>query len=275
MAETVNQNIQDILDLGNRCASVTSAIIKDAQFAEGDSYAFMVLCFTNRQLDHWKSLRKLVPSRDCLLVARAMFEGLLLLQWAKTGNRAERWHSFAAIADWREVRLRDALGLKVSDEDRRQINLRAQKHGRTFYTKAARKAVGAGKPLPSDPYEKRWHASTTIRQILEQQQSLHTYELVYERFSDWVHWGIAGIGRILERDKEVIQYRPVRELDVEHALQVAFLSMMGCAHLANEKLNRGKEADLQTIGNKWINRFPPYAVQAQEAGRGQSDAIES
>ncbi len=60
-------------------ADEMSPKIADIQYSEEDHLSFMTLCFLSKQIDHLRSIDKLIPSRDAILVARTMIEGLCQL----------------------------------------------------------------------------------------------------------------------------------------------------------------------------------------------------
>jgi hypothetical protein len=65
----LRQSVSELLALANE-------ITENVPYSERDHLAFMALCFLSKQIDHTKSVLVLIPSRDVILIARSMIEGL-------------------------------------------------------------------------------------------------------------------------------------------------------------------------------------------------------
>src|SRR5688572_11319416 len=71
----LRQSVKELLALAHE-------ITENVAYSEKDHLAFMALCFLSKQIDHTQSVLALIPSRDVILIARSMIEGLCQLLWA-------------------------------------------------------------------------------------------------------------------------------------------------------------------------------------------------
>src|SRR6266508_3533410 len=167
--EKAQRDLPGLCQWVNRLLALANEILPNIRYSEEDHLGFMALCFLSKQIDHLQSIVTLIPSRDAILVARSMIEGLCQLLWAtkEPTTLPLQWRVFAWVHDWRLMQTEIAQGRPVAPERRTAIEEALQKYGDQFLTKQARVARKQGTPLPLDPYHDNWRCGRQLRQICE------------------------------------------------------------------------------------------------------------
>jgi hypothetical protein len=111
-------------------------ITENVAYSEKDHLAFMALCFLSKQIDHTQSVLALIPSRDVILIARSMIEGLCQLLWAaqEPDRLPLQWRAFAWVHDWRVMQAKNATGEAINPEQRAAIENALDLYGDQFLT---------------------------------------------------------------------------------------------------------------------------------------------
>jgi hypothetical protein len=145
----LRQSVDGLLALANE-------MVENVPYSESDHLAFMALCFLSKQIDHTRSVLALIPSRDVVLIARSMIEGLCQLLWAaEDPDRLPlQWRAFAWVHDWRVMQTKNAAGEPVDPKRRAGIESALRLYGDQFLTTKAKIARDNSTPLPADPYHK-------------------------------------------------------------------------------------------------------------------------
>jgi len=213
----------------------------------------MALCFLGKQIDHAKSVIILTTSRDVILVARSMIEGLCQLLWAAREPKTLplRWRAFVWVHDWRLMRAKEMAGDAVDSQRRAEIENSRHRFGDQFIKDKA-KARSHSKSPHEDPYYKDWRSGRTIRQICTSVGAEDLYELVYEPFSDWHHWGPAGLGSAIHRRERRVIYSSLLPSDAGVALAVAFQCLLQTAEVVLEHLSLGGRAELRDLRDRYL-----------------------
>jgi hypothetical protein len=236
--------------------------IDNIRYSEQDHLAFMALCFLGKQIDHANSILAIIPGRDAILIARSMIEGLCQLLWAaKDPNVLPlQWRAFAYVHDWRIMQSRVEAGEPVDPETRAGIESALRQFGSQFL-KAGAKASPAGQ-LRTDLYHKDWRAGHQIRQICESVGAEDLHRRLYEPFSDWHHWGAAGLGAAIDRKGERIVYSSLRPADAATALAVGLQCLLQTVQLVDRHLDLGLTARLAELRDEYITwgNNPDFAV---------------
>ena len=117
---------------------LTDQMTKGAPYWEEDHLAFMTFCFFNKQIDHARSILRLMPSRDSMLIARSMIEGLAQLLWAakEPDVLPLKWRTYAWVHDWRRMKERVAAGEVIDANQRAQIEESNTQIWRTVHSKS-------------------------------------------------------------------------------------------------------------------------------------------
>ncbi|HWR21755.1 MAG TPA: DUF5677 domain-containing protein [Verrucomicrobiae bacterium] len=161
----------------------------------------MLVSFAIKQTEHARSVLKLGTSPDTMLIARSMLEGLSQLLWAmkQPTRRPLLWRAFAFVLDWRLLQRHRAEGRTIDSDVERHTHAGLRRHGRWFLTKEARQARANGRLLPLDPYVKNWYGEREV-EIFRDVGGQVLLEHAYGPFSEWHHWRIGAIGRLVSFD---------------------------------------------------------------------------
>lgn len=239
--------VKKLLDLANE-------ILANVQYFEEDHLGFMALCFLSKQIDHLQSIVTLIPSRDAILIARSMIEGLCQLLWAAREPAALplQWRAFAWVHDWRVMQTEIARGRPVASERRAAIEDALREYGDQFLTKKAREARKQGAPFSSDPYHDNWRCGRQLRQICESVGGAELYRRLYEPFSDWHHWGVGGLGKVIARQGNRVAYSSLSPTDSAAALACGFQCLEQTVELTDRHLSLGLASKIAELRNGYV-----------------------
>lgn len=238
----------------NKLLDLADEILEDAKYLDDDHLGFMALCFLGKQINHIQSIVTLVPNRDAILIARSMIEGLCQLLWAaqEPTERPLKWRAFGYIYDWRLQQVKIDRGESIDSSQQKSNELGIQKYGKLFYTKEARSAISQNQPLPPDPYHKKWTCGIQVKQICDCVDAGNLYKEVYSFFSDWHHWGTAGIGETLSWNEEKVTFYSSSSSSSAMALATGFQCLLQTIDLTNEHLSLAKELQIASIRDGYI-----------------------
>jgi hypothetical protein len=162
-----------------------------------------------------------------------------------------QWRTFAYIHDWRLLRAKNDRGESIDPEQQKSNDLGIQKHGMLFYTPAARSAIGQNRRLPPDPYHKTWTCGTQVKQICDCVGAGALYNEIYSSFSDWHHWGTAGIGNLLSWNGNRVIASSVSTSPAV-ALATGFQCLLQTIELTSKHLTLAKESQIAFIRDGYI-----------------------
>ncbi|MBU2622572.1 MAG: hypothetical protein KKD92_09680 [Proteobacteria bacterium] len=252
--QRAEQDLPALRQWVERLLVLTNRITDNVQYKEDDHIALMALCFLSKQIDHTKSILTLMPSRDVILIARSMIEGLCQLLWAaKDANSLPlQWRTFTWVHDWRVMQAKIALGGFVEPESRAAIQDALKQYGGQFLTNKAIEARNKGASLPADPYHKNWRTGCPIRQIFEAVGGDDLYCKLYEPFSDWQHWGSGGLGEAISWQGNQIVYSSLSPIDTASALAVAIQCLLETVKLVDTHLGLGLTPEISKLHDEYI-----------------------
>jgi len=252
--QIVEKDLPALRQWVERSLALANKITDNVQYKEDDHIAFMALCFLSKQIDHTKSILTLMPSRDVILIARSMIEGLCQLLWAaKDANSLPlRWRAFSWVHDWRVMQAKNALGGFIEPESRTAIQDALIQYGDQFLTNDAIKARKKGVSLPADPYHKNWRTGYPLRQIFKEVGGDDLYRKLYGPFSDWQHWGSGGLGDAITRQGNQIVYSSLSPTDIASALAVAFQCLLETTKLIDEHLGFGLTLEISKLHDEYV-----------------------
>ncbi len=238
----------------NALLKIADEIIKEVQYSEDDHLGFMALCFLSKQIDHSRSILRLIPSRDVVLVARSMIEGLCQLLWAAKEPKVLplRWRAFAWVHDWRVLHTQISAGVPIDPTRSRTIDDALRQHGDQFLKPRARKARESGSSLPDDPYYENWRTVHSIRQICECVGGGDLYLKLYKPFSDWHHWGAGGLGDALVRQQNRVVYSSLSAIDSAAALATGFQCLLQTVQHTDTHLDIGMTPMITEIRDEFL-----------------------
>lgn len=245
--------VPDLREFLNRLIRLATDAIQSVHFAEENHLKFMSWCFLCKQIDHAKSVLRLVPHKDATLIARSMADGLCQLLWAakEPGTRPLQWRSFAWIHDWRVMREMIRKGQAVAPERQEAIRNALAEYGGQFLTKKARESVRDGQPMPDDPYHQNWRAGVSIKRIFEQVGADDLYSVVYIHFSDWEHWGVGGVGDALSGRSNNVRYSAWSN-DEAPALTVSFQCLWQTLEVYDRSLGGGRSVEIRELYDAYL-----------------------
>jgi hypothetical protein len=250
-AEHVLPELRDWLE----CLLVlTDEIGGGVKCSEDDHLGFMALCFLFKQVDHARSALLLIPSRDAVLVARSMIEGLVQLLWAEDQPSVLplKWRAFSCIHDWRVLREKVRKGEAVDTEKRASIEEKLREFGEQFLKKKEKAARDNGSVMSDDPYHDNWRTGYGIKDICIDVDGKDMHEHLYVPFSDWHHWGAAGLGSCLNRTDGYVTYSSLSHLESASALAVAFQCVLQTAEVVERRLATGVGLKLSELRDDYI-----------------------
>jgi hypothetical protein len=221
---------------------------------------FMLASFAAKQHHHAESLLKLGSSPDTMLIARSMLEGLSQLLWAmkQPRRRPLQWRAFAFVSDWRLSQQRVAQGLPIDPTICTRTTTGLRQHGRWFLTKQAREARAAGRPLPPDPYVKNWYGERES-EIFRDIGGELLLEHAYAPFSEWHHWRIAGLARLISFDPTTREFSmtATNPSGAATATACGFQCLWQTMQLLNSRCHLGLGHHLRALRRKQASRHTP------------------
>jgi hypothetical protein len=212
---------------------------------EDDDFGFMSIQFLYKQIQHAESILLLIPRRDAGLVARTMIEGLYQLLWAflAPNERARRWRSFSIIHDWRRMQARLRSGIPVDEVEIREIEARLEQIGDLH-------RIDKPKANSSDPYHKNWRGRVSISAMADAVDR-ELYDEPYAELSDWIHWGVAGIGESISREGDHVVVNSNSDRVAGQSLLAAFQCLLQTIEVADAHLSLNITDTVQALGKNF------------------------
>jgi len=254
MDEKAKRDLPALRQWVNRLLALANEMIRDVRYSEEDHLGFMALCFMSKQIDHLQSIATLIPSRDAILVARSMIEGLCQLLWAAKdpATRPLKWRAFACVHDWRLMQRKTAEGKRIHPKRRTAIEDVLRKYGDQFLTRKAKETRDREAAMPPDPYHDNWRCGRQIRQICESVGGEDLYQGLYEPFSDWHHWGVGGLGEAIVRQQNRVTYSSLSLSDSAAALACGFQCLLQTIEFTERHLNIGLASKISGLRNGYV-----------------------
>jgi hypothetical protein len=237
----LQNNLQALLDLSDGLFPI--------RIRKNSHLQFMLVSFAAKQRLHALAVLTLRTHLDALLVARSMLEGMSQLLWAakQPKRRPLMWRAFAYVVDWRLMQENLTRGLTGSDQTRRTVQAGIRRYGRRFWTKEAKAARARRGLMPNDPYLKNWYGereSDLFRDI-----GADRLLEAYATFSEWHHWRIGGIGRILRFNAHDGQFTLLATdaPSIAEARACAFQAFWETLHLLNSRMRLEMGSQLRQL----------------------------
>lgn len=233
-----------------------------------DHYAFMLVTFCWRQLEHIKSLITLFRAdcfQDMQLISRSMIEGIVFLQWANTDkNVALKWRSYAYIEDYRLVLRNLKKNIPLDTKARELIIHGLREYGSMFLRNGTVDNIN----FKNDPFKYLWHLDDkgkeiTISKLFNKTKLSDLFE-IYQDMSSWVHWNIRGFGIITKRKDTEINFNYKNDSNAAYSLTAGILAFTHSFTLLNKYLELGFESDLKEIRNDYIEKLNTLKDKNQE-----------
>lgn len=252
--QRAEQALPELRDWLNRLLNLTDEMAYGVKYSEEDHLSFMALCFLHKQVDHARSVIMLIPGRDAVLIARSMIEGLVQLLWAESrpDELPKKWRAFAWIHDWRIMREKAGKGKTVDESQRTKIEDALHEFGEQFLKKREKSSRESGGAMSDDPYHDNWRTGYAIKNICKDVEGEEMYDNLYVPFSDWHHWGAAGLGSCLSRQDGYVTYSSLSHSDSATALIVAFQCVFQTAEVVERNLETGVGLKLSELRDNYI-----------------------
>jgi len=260
------ERIPILQDYASQLLSIANDIVSFPvrPYDSSDYLGLMIDTFTNKQIEHLKSICLLVEAKqypDAEIVSRVSIEGMYLLLWAAHGPkdnpgkiRPLKWWSYQFIEEYRKMIKNDVNDIDLKIET--AIFEGVKEYSHLFLTKKYKDLLRRGKvkESPDDPYIVRW-PSENLEQITEELENLGKissqffhYKTVYRGFSQWLHWTPRGIGKVFCWDINNISRNTNNcEFMGVGAIIMGLQSLATSAHLFNDRFKldfQGKLNDL-------------------------------
>lgn len=106
--------------------------------------------------------------------------------------------------------------------------------------------------MSDDPYHDNWRTGYGIKDICRDVEGEDMHEYLYVPFSDWHHWGAAGLGQCLSRQDGYVTYSSLSHSESATALAVAFQCVLQTAEIVERNLATGVESKLSELRDDYI-----------------------
>ena len=161
------------------------------------------------------------------------------------------------VHDWRMIQEHRGKGDSIDPQVERAVRIGLLRFGHRYLTRQARDARAAGRALPTDPYMRNWYdegESEILRDVGGQDLLRHAYG----PFSEWHHWRVGGIGRLVSFDDAARRFTmsASRQSDVATATACGFQCLWQTMQLLNARCRLG-----------WVANYRPLtsSTEAREA----------
>ena len=107
--------------------------------------------------------------------------------------------------------------------------------------------------MPADPYLSNW-TGHPVDWVFEETGGAELYA-TYKSFSDWQHWSVGGVGRVLKRSEDGVAYDNRASDWSELGLALVFQSLFQTAEVACGHLDLPARSRLNEVRNRWLAEF--------------------
>ena len=253
--------IKKIVPYVGQLIELANTFLEKATYKDDDDLGFMLLLFLSKQLDHMHSIGKLCPTRDTVIIARAMVEGFWHLRWAAEDpiSRPLKWRHYVVVADWKLLQQKKQNEENVDDEDKKGVLERITKYGDQFLKQSGEKLLGDKQRdnLQPNHYHNNFLCGTSFKEILNELEEQYPflkdqYENLYVAYSDWAHWGTSGLGNAIKTESNAIKYSNECYGLSASSISCGFECLFRTLQLANGHFQGGVEEDLDTLVNTYL-----------------------
>jgi len=229
-------------------------------YKEDDHFAFMILCFLTKQIEHFQSLIILIDAgqySDSTVLARLMIEGMATISWVsiEPTDRAFKWRNYCVVTDYRTLLKKKKIGEYYTKEEEYSVLERVKNEG-DIYLKNKYKNYTDFKKLPEDPYKYRWQLDENdddivMAALFKASQGEKMYGL-YRSMSDWIHWNVPKIGLMIKRTNGRIQIKANPIEDATTSLAAGIASLHYLLYVTNEYLKMNFKNKLDSIETNYL-----------------------
>jgi hypothetical protein len=232
----------------------------DLKHPENDHFAFMVIAFCFRQMEHLKSLYTLYKNecfQDMQFIARSMLEGMVFLKWGYANKQIVplKWKAYSWVTDYRLAMKHIAEGKGPDDETKQKIIAALNNYGQLFLKKSKTLLID----FKQDPFHGYWHIDENNKKItffdLFKELQAETLVEIYEDLSDWVHWNITGLGKIITRTQNEFAFNYDSMRSTRYAFAAGLLSSFDSFYLLDNHFNLNQKVELNKMQEEYINHL--------------------
>ncbi|PSU70416.1 hypothetical protein C9J22_10560 [Photobacterium phosphoreum] len=227
------------------CEAVANlfANIRKITFDSQNDLDFMLICFLHKQLQHFQSISKLLPSQDVQLIVRSMYENLIQLLWVYSEpNRASDWRYFVFVEDWNKLQEMDKQGIHVDEVERKSVEGNYQQNKERFLVKNKNKC------------HKDWRKGNSIKDVAFSVGAEQLHEVVYSRLSDWHHNGVLSFAhQVSFTNEKTLEFNPELPRILNSSLSVAFQCLYQVAEVVERHFHIGIQGELDQIYQEYIH----------------------
>jgi hypothetical protein len=230
-----------------------------------DSYGRILLVFAARFFGHTDSLLNLDASKDCLLIARSMIEGFVILLWVtedadKCQSRAEAYFHLGPIEEYVHLhRLHNDLGISLDSFTYiRTKQILSSVMARLPLNEKEREAIQRDQPIEHKHFIERL-TGLSIKALFKKYLPLENpkrpeyyYVLFFNVLSDYHHWN-SRVMPSLVTENELLHYCQEDEEYFALALEIAFRALHRVLFLANQHFELGRGLELEAAWEAYIN----------------------
>lgn len=248
--EYKDKNINILISHNKRLQESAISIIKSKPPLDNSDFKEMYLHFLSKQITHMDSILLLKDSRDSLLIARSMLEGLVLLMWTagESKERAKLWKSYAYVVDYKTIKRKgkenvDAAKVKSTND--------GFKNYKDLRFKISEEFENIEKTERN--YKWVWHPCS-LRGLFKKVGGRLLYDVPYKYMSNWHHWNLAGLAEAFTRgENENIIFSPFSEKAFKISLLTAFQSLYEILKLGEKYFNFGLSEELKKVYESYVN----------------------
>lgn len=227
---------------------------------ELDHLGFMYISFFFKQVNHYKSVTKLVQcnqNSDATIIARVMLEGLHYLLWAGRSpeKRAKQWRSYALVSDYKLL-----LRNPIKDEtEEARIRNRIKEECSQFLTSDGKRLIEDTVMLNDSSFRAKWLVDDNgktipIESLFSELESNDLFEL-YSDMCDWVHWNPRGFGIKIKRKDSHILFLENPPNDAATALAAGFQSLYQVMDVVNQYFSLNFRNQLEKVRETYIKEL--------------------
>ena len=125
-------------------------------------------------------------------------------------------------------------------------------YGDLFLTKAGKAAPPEARPLPPEKYHKNWFGGRSLKDLFDEVQLPTLYDQPYRRFSEWHHWDLAGLARLMSWDESGTQVTAVTKHPSPGAFAVGIQCLLQTAALVENHMPMGLDEALSAFHDGYV-----------------------
>ncbi|MGB3477925.1 MAG: DUF5677 domain-containing protein [bacterium] len=218
-----------------------------------DDFAFMGLCFLNRQIKQSEVILKLIDKgydMDAQLINRSQMEGLVFFLWTANdrSKRALRWRTFGYIEEWRSIQRKIKIKKQYNKKRLTYLKRKLSEYGNIHLKKKAKSKAGI-----KDPYARYWYGELKIFDIMKDLDGEQLYDVIYRRYSAWHHWNPLPFEEVLISKDDKIYYSHSSDPTSATILAHGFQCLWRTTQIVNNHLNLNFDKKLNDINSEFIS----------------------